>query len=334
MPYFDADAGLGIVQSPQHFRVLGNQDWLERGAGAVQEFLLPLRPGFSRVPRRRDLRRHERDLPSSSARDERRAAAHRTLRGRAHGIRPPSPEAGCPSPSRDLRAWRLPTAHLTSFVAQQYRWCMGSMSLLGSAKFWKAKQPLRNSASATRAAFPYYVHTALFTFIGPVIPLLLLSLHSETVRLRNYVLDPAGNRVTHSCCFRSGIDRATGSKLWAVKMIYGWAHAFALGTFSVGPAEAGSATGGRGSRQGGHRPPRLVGHRALGRWRRRGRGSRWPPGRSPRTRWFELPARSSSAALFYALVVVRSLTSTHARRPSGRLRWIKPVAARTGLNVM
>jgi cellulose synthase (UDP-forming) len=37
LPYFDAEPDLGIVQSPQYFRVHPGQGWVERGAGAVQE---------------------------------------------------------------------------------------------------------------------------------------------------------------------------------------------------------------------------------------------------------------------------------------------------------
>ena len=37
LPYFDEDPDVGIVQSPQFFRVHSGQGWLERGAGAVQE---------------------------------------------------------------------------------------------------------------------------------------------------------------------------------------------------------------------------------------------------------------------------------------------------------
>jgi cellulose synthase (UDP-forming) len=36
MPYFDQNPRLGIVQSPQYFRVTRRQSWIERGAGAVQ----------------------------------------------------------------------------------------------------------------------------------------------------------------------------------------------------------------------------------------------------------------------------------------------------------
>lgn len=38
LPYFYNDIRLGIVQSPQYFEVNNKQNWLERGAGAVQEF--------------------------------------------------------------------------------------------------------------------------------------------------------------------------------------------------------------------------------------------------------------------------------------------------------
>ena len=38
LPYLDGDERVGIVQSPQFFRVSDYQNWVERGAGAVQEF--------------------------------------------------------------------------------------------------------------------------------------------------------------------------------------------------------------------------------------------------------------------------------------------------------
>ncbi|MFD0329590.1 glycosyltransferase family 2 protein [Streptacidiphilus monticola] len=37
LPYLERDPRLGIVQSPQFFRILDAQNWVERGAGAVQE---------------------------------------------------------------------------------------------------------------------------------------------------------------------------------------------------------------------------------------------------------------------------------------------------------
>ena len=36
-PYMEADPDIGIVQTPQFFRITDDQTWVERGAGAVQE---------------------------------------------------------------------------------------------------------------------------------------------------------------------------------------------------------------------------------------------------------------------------------------------------------
>ena len=38
LPYFEGHDDVGIVQSPQYFRVHSNMNWIERGAGAVQEY--------------------------------------------------------------------------------------------------------------------------------------------------------------------------------------------------------------------------------------------------------------------------------------------------------
>ena len=190
-----------------------------------------------------------------------------------------------------LRGWRLKYVpviyaigvcppHITSFVAQQYRWCMGSMSLLGSAKFWKAKQPLRTRLCYL-CGFSYYVHTALFTFIGPVIPLLLLSFHSETVKLRNYVWILPG--VVYSLVlFPLWHRQSYRLEAWAVKMIYGWAHALALADILLGTRRGWQPTGGRESSQGG------IGRRVwwgIGLWGG-GVAAAWialASGRSPRT---------------------------------------------------
>ena len=105
-----------------------------------------------------------------------------------------------------------------------------------------------------------------------------------------------------------------------------------LGHSLTGPRRGWQPTGGRGSRQGG------IGRRVwwgIGLWGG-GVAAAWIALASweiAANEWFNfLPILL--CGLFYALVVVRSLSSTHARRPSGRLRWIKPLAARTGLNVM
>ncbi|WP_435851894.1 glycosyltransferase family 2 protein [Streptomyces umbrinus] len=60
-----------------------------------------------------------------------------------------------------------------AFFNQQYRWCAGSMSLLGSSKFWQSRIRF-SSRLCYLSGFLYYIHTALFTFVVPAIPIVLL----------------------------------------------------------------------------------------------------------------------------------------------------------------
>lgn len=73
----------------------------------------------------------------------------------------------------------------------------------------------------------YYVHTAIFTFAAQSIPLILLTFMPQEVRLANYglllpsilystVIFPAWNRGRY------------GLEAFAVKLLYGWSHLFAI----------------------------------------------------------------------------------------------------------
>ena len=107
---------------------------------------------------------------------QRRHDADRALRGRAYRVRSapgrlgpalhPGSAGGRPVP---VRPGLLPR--------QQYRWCTGSMSLLGSRKFWATRMRWRTRCCYL-SGFCYYVHTALFTFVAPAIPLVMLILHT------------------------------------------------------------------------------------------------------------------------------------------------------------
>ncbi|HXA62035.1 MAG TPA: cellulose synthase catalytic subunit [Streptosporangiaceae bacterium] len=225
LPYFEADPTLGIVQSPQFFRTLSRHSWMERGAGAVQELFYRL----IQVSRNR----HNAAICVGSCAIYRRAALDANggttliehsedvhtgfdLRRKGWGLHYlPMPLATglCPSDP-------------DSFVAQQYRWCAGSMSLLGSRKFWQTKLPLRTRCCYI-SGFCYYVHTAIFTFVAPVIPLILLLALPANVRLINYAfVFPSVLYSTvvfpmwHRCRF--------GPEALMTKLLYGWAHVMAL----------------------------------------------------------------------------------------------------------
>jgi cellulose synthase (UDP-forming) len=225
LPYLAADPSLGIVQSPQYFQVNKRQSWIERGAGAVQELFYRLVQvsrdrhdgaicvGSCAVYRREALKfnggttliEHSEDVHTGF--DLRRAGWG--LRyipiPLATGLCPPDPD---------------------SFLVQQYRWCAGSMSLLGSRKFWQTKMRWRTRCCYL-SGFCYYVHTATFTFAAPIIPLTMLIFFPAHVKLINYVFilpsiiyNFAIFPAWHRCKF--------GPSAYMAKLLYGWSHVFAI----------------------------------------------------------------------------------------------------------
>ena len=225
LPYFGAEPDLGIVQSPQFFRVEREMNWIERGAGAVQESFYRLAQ-MSRQARGAAIcvgtnaiyRRVALDANGGGTLIEHSEDVHTGFDLFRHGWRlryvPVSLAAGvCPST-------------IPAFLAQQYRWCTGSMSLLGSAKFWRTKLTIR-ARLCYLSGFLYYVETAFLTVLGPLVPLTMIYAFPQNVRLANYLLLlPAMVYafvvfpLWHRCRYRGAA--------WPTKMIYGWAHLFAI----------------------------------------------------------------------------------------------------------
>jgi cellulose synthase (UDP-forming) len=225
LPYLIEDSSLGIIQSPQYFRTSGRMSWMERGAGAVQELFYRL------VQVSRD--RHDGAICVGSCAIYRREALMTNggttliehsedvhtgfdLYRAGWGLRyiPVPLAAGlCPSDPN-------------SFLTQQYRWCAGSMSLLGSRKFWTTRMRFRTRCCYVSGFF-YYLHTALFIFVAPAIPLVMLTVLPERVKLTNYIFilpsiiyNFAVFPAWHRCRF--------GPEALMAKLLYGWAHVVAL----------------------------------------------------------------------------------------------------------
>jgi cellulose synthase (UDP-forming) len=249
LPYFEADPALGIVQSPQYFRTHARQSWTERGAGAVQELF------YRMVQVSRD--RHQGAICVGSC------ALYRRKALESNGGTTLIEHSEDVHTGFDLRraGWNLrylPIPLATglcpsdpdSFLTQQYRWCAGSMSLLGSRKFWATKMRLR-TRFCYLSGFCYYLHTALFTFVAPAIPLTMLIFMPERVRLINYVAIAPSimyNMVVfpawHRCRF--------GPTAFMAKFLYGWAHLFCLFDICRGRRMGWQATG-AGKRKAGTR---------------------------------------------------------------------------------
>ncbi|MEU9256675.1 cellulose synthase catalytic subunit [Streptomyces sp. NPDC048270] len=225
LPYFDTEPGVGIVQSPQYFRVLDAQNWVERGAGAVQELFYrsvqvsrqanggAICVGSCAVYRRAALESNGGTTLIEHSED-----VHTGFDLSTHGWHlvyvPMAVSAGvCPD-------------SIPAFVSQQYRWCTGSMSLLTSRKFWTARLPVTTRLCYI-SGFLYYLHTALFTFAAPIAPILLLLTAPHLLRAEHVWLLLPGI-VYATLVFPLWHRAPYRLEAWAARMMYGWAHAFAI----------------------------------------------------------------------------------------------------------
>ncbi|MFJ4677236.1 glycosyltransferase family 2 protein [Kitasatospora sp. NPDC088783] len=226
LPYLDADPRTAIVQSPQFFRVLDQQNWIERGAGAVQEL-------FYRSVQVSRQRSDGSICVGSCALYRRTALAE--IGGTSLIEHSEDMHTGF-----DLRArgWDLryvPLALSTgvcpdsigAYYNQQYRWCMASMSMLGSMReFWRIKMRFA-SRLCYISGFIYYIETALLTFTGPLIALLLLLVFPDQLRATNmwYVLPSV---VYLTLVYPLWHRNPYRLEAWATRVMYGWAHVFAI----------------------------------------------------------------------------------------------------------
>ena len=224
LPYMD-DPAIAIVQTPQYFRSSAAQTWVERAAGPIQEvfyrtvqvardrFDAAICCGTSAVYRRSALEPQGGPTLIPYAED-----VHTGLDVRRAGwsmaYLPVNLSTGiCPD-------------NLDAFVRQQYRWCSGNVGIVFSRRMWSV--PMRIPARlAYISGFFYYAYTALLTFFGPIIPIVMLAFLPGQIRLRNFViLIPAmfTGFLLYPLWHRSGY----GPWVWPLGVARGWAHVFAL----------------------------------------------------------------------------------------------------------
>ncbi|MEE6262817.1 glycosyltransferase family 2 protein [Plantactinospora sonchi] len=242
LPHFDDDPTLGIVQSPQYFRVHKGQGWVERGAGAVQELF------YRSVQVSRQ--NHNAAICVGSCAIYRRAALD-SIGGSTLIEHSEDVHTGFDLRRKNWQLRYIPVVlaaglcpdDVDSFFTQQYRWCAGSMSLLGSRKFWETKLRIRSRLSYI-SGFCYYLHTGLFTFVGPIIPLVMLVLFPDEMALANYLLI-LPSVIYNFVLFPMWHRCRYGLEAWTVKLLYGWAHAFAIIDILRGRRMGWQPTGGK-----------------------------------------------------------------------------------------
>jgi cellulose synthase/poly-beta-1,6-N-acetylglucosamine synthase-like glycosyltransferase len=250
LPYFDLFPEVGIVQTPQFFHVLDEQTWVERGAGASQEL-------FYRSVQTARANRDAAICVGSCA--VYRRSALQDNRGMSLAEHSEDLHTGF-----DLRrlGWGLrylPIALSTgncpdntlAFLNQQYRWCSGTMSLLGNRKFWQTRLPLRTRLCYL-SGFLYYINTAVFAFVIPMLSIALVAFDPGILQLKNLiffapiliysgVVYPMWHRVPYRL------------EAWSVAIISAWAHIFALTDLMRGSLRGWQPSGSGKTKQDGRR---------------------------------------------------------------------------------
>ncbi|GAA1977961.1 glycosyltransferase family 2 protein [Catenulispora subtropica] len=179
VPYL-ADPAVGIVQSPQFFDTDETMSWLQRAAGAAQEWFFrwvqPSRDaadaaiccGSNAVYRRAAL-----DAIGGFAKLDHSEDMYTGLEMLGHGYRTQYVPV--------LVAKGISPESLPSYVNQQYRWAMGNLHLLTG-------RDLKRVGAAWRTRVCYYngvlgyVVMAVNVFAAPLPPLLMLAARPEQIR--------------------------------------------------------------------------------------------------------------------------------------------------------
>jgi cellulose synthase (UDP-forming) len=219
------DPRTAIVQTPQYFRTSPEQTWIERAAGPIQEV-------FYRAVQ---VSRQRLDAAVCCGT----SAVYRRAALEPQGGPTLIPYAEDVHTGLDVRraGWSmvyLPVLlstgicpdNLDAFVRQQYRWCSGNVGIVFSWRLWQVRMSVR-ARLAYISGFFYYGYTALVTFCGPLIPIVMLGFMPGHVRLRNFVvLLPA--MLTGFALYPLWHRSRYGLGIWPLGIARGWAHVFAI----------------------------------------------------------------------------------------------------------
>lgn len=230
LPYMD-DPDIGIVQTPQFFRVNRHQTWVERAAGASLEvfyrmvqvsrdrFGSALCVGSNAVYRRAALEAEGGFTLIPYAED-----SHTGLDLRYHGYQ----LKYVPIP---LAAGVCPAA-IGMFMRQQYRWCCGATSLIVTRHMWRVPMPWKARLPYI-AGWLWNLTTALRTLVLPLFPITLLAFLPGEIEPRNFLLlVPAV--IVGGILYPLWHNARYPIGTWPLAIAVGWAQALALWDYGRG----------------------------------------------------------------------------------------------------
>lgn len=230
LPYMD-DPKIGIVQTPQFFRVSYAQTWIERAASATLEvfyrvvqvsrdrFGSALCVGSNAVYRRAALEPQNGFTLIPYAED-----SHTGLDARRNGYEltyiPVALATGvCPSV-------------LDAYMRQQYRWCCGATSLIWSRRMWSVKMSWK-SRLPYLAGWMWNFTTALRTLLIPLLPVGLLVFVPNQIRAHNaLLLIPA--LLTSTVLYPLWHNAPYSPRTWPLAIATGWAQVLAIWDYARG----------------------------------------------------------------------------------------------------
>jgi cellulose synthase/poly-beta-1,6-N-acetylglucosamine synthase-like glycosyltransferase len=223
LPYLHTFPDVGIVQTPQFFRVLDQQTWVERGAGAVQElFYRSIQPSRSRrggaicvgscaVYRRAALEHNDGMSLAEHSEDMRTGFDLQRIGWRLLYLPIAVSTGNCPD-------------SILAYFNQQYRWCSGTVDLLLDRVFWRTRMPLYTRLCYV-SGFIYYLYSTALMFVLPALAFLMLLFAPGIFQLQNMIfMLPV--LIYGSVIYPAWHHAPYRLEAWAVKMISGWAYVF------------------------------------------------------------------------------------------------------------
>ena len=225
MPYFDAE-DVGIVQSPQFFDTAKHMNWVQRTAGATQEFF------YRFVQPSRD--RHGAAICVGSSAIYRRSALD-AIGGFPRIKHSEDVFTGYEMGKQGMRTQYVPTVvskglcpdNLDSFVAQQYRWCEGSLTMLGSRDFHVNDTLSLQARLSFWSGFLYYIGTALNSLLLPLPAIIMVWFYPEWVRPANMAW-LVGVLILWFILYPLVMTGRWRIEVLRLQTVYGFAHVFSV----------------------------------------------------------------------------------------------------------
>jgi cellulose synthase (UDP-forming) len=223
VPYMD-DPTVGIVQSPQIFDTPKQMNWIQRCAGSTQElfyrFIQPSRDalgaaicvGTSALYRRAALDAIG-GFPKIGHSEDIYTGLWMLDAGYSTRYVPVAVSKGI-TPSK-----------LDNFIAQQYRWCEGSMTMLASRHFHTTPNLPLSARLCYWSGFLYYICTALSSLIIPLPAIIMAWFDPQWVRPWNTIW-LAGALALWLVVYPLVMRGRWRIEVLRIQTVYGFAHVF------------------------------------------------------------------------------------------------------------